>query len=113
MFVIRFDIGKKYIKHAGSCRTPNGGQNHGKYYEPIVSSTNECKDKCDNHNGCIAYESDGGTYCEIHMGVIDHGNGDAGPNGHHNCFIVAGNTYYLFSCIMTITLFLIPYLINC
>ena len=94
MFVILLDVGDHYIKHPGACRTPDGGQNHGNYYEPIVNNPSECKYKCDNHIGCVAYESDGGTYCEIHMGTIDHGNGDAGPNGLFNCYIRAGDAYH-------------------
>ena len=103
MFVMLSDLGEDYIKHPGACRTPDGGQNHGNYYEPIVTSPNECKYKCDNHIGCVAYESDGGTYCEIHMGLIDHGNGDAGPNGLFNCYIRAGDAYhYSNSCIISL-----------
>ena len=109
MFGILLDLGDHYIKHPGACRTPDGGQNHGNYYEPIVTNPNECKYKCDNHIGCVAYESDGGTYCEIHMGLIDHGNGDAGPNGLFNCYIRAGDAYhYSNSCMISFTLFVDP-----
>ena len=68
----------------------------GTYYEPFVTNKNECKYKCDNHIGCTAYESNGLTYCEIHIGIIDHSNGDAGEDGQFNCYIRAGNLRNVF-----------------
>ena len=94
MFSFLFALGKHYIKHPGACRTPDDGM--GTYYEQFVTNKNECKYKCDNHIGCTAYESNGLTYCEIHIGIIDHSNGDAGEDGKFNCYIRAGNLRNVF-----------------